>query len=458
MRHTSQMAVPVHRDPWVAMQAGVDPHKWARELRRAHEGVVTGGDTSTRLRPTILASWQRSAAGGARPDGAGARDVLDADALADRRRTHPLAAALPAIRSVLHSAMGEAQHIMVVSDESGVLLWVEGPPREISRAADDMNFVPGSDWSEAGVGTNSIGTALATDHAIQVFSAEHYNVACHRWTCSGAPVHDPATGRLVGAIDITSNLAIYHPSGHPLVLAAAQVAERVLAEQQQQRDHRLVDHYLQHVARHTRPPSAVLSHDGRVLAAFPHGWLGARVKGIPQDGGLLARQGVVATPILDGDGYVVAPAGRAAPSSATTAAAPTLEVTALGRRTATCRLWGRTIELSRRHSEILVLLALHPEGLSGQEISDALYADAVTPVTVRVEISRLRHQIGDVIASRPYRLRNPVDADFLRLRDSLDADADADADAAVAAAGPLLPGSTVPQIVALRDRLSAGSR
>ena len=43
------------------------------------------------------------------------------------------------------------------------------------RAADSMNFAEGSLWSEPGAGTNAIGTALAVDHAVQVFGPEHFN-------------------------------------------------------------------------------------------------------------------------------------------------------------------------------------------------------------------------------------------------------------------------------------------
>ena len=57
-----------------------------------------------------------------------------------------------------------------------------------------MNFAVGALWSEGGAGTNAIGTALAADHAVQVFAAEHFNEVVQAWTCAAAPVHDPDTG------------------------------------------------------------------------------------------------------------------------------------------------------------------------------------------------------------------------------------------------------------------------
>ena len=71
------------------------------------------------------------------------------------------------------------------------------------RAAEGMNFAEGTLWSEPGTGTNAIGTALAVDHAVQVFGAEHFNEDVQRWTCSAAPIHDPDTGALLGVIDLT---------------------------------------------------------------------------------------------------------------------------------------------------------------------------------------------------------------------------------------------------------------
>ena len=62
-------------------------------------------------------------------------------------------------------------------------------------------------WSEDSAGTNAIGTALAIDHAVQVFSAEHFLADQHAWWCSAAPIHDPVTGALLGVVDISGRCA-----------------------------------------------------------------------------------------------------------------------------------------------------------------------------------------------------------------------------------------------------------
>lgn len=50
------------RDSWVGLQAGVDAHKWARLLRRAHESAVNGGHVPAIVREVIANARHSSAA------------------------------------------------------------------------------------------------------------------------------------------------------------------------------------------------------------------------------------------------------------------------------------------------------------------------------------------------------------------------------------------------------------
>ena len=58
-----------------------------------------------------------------------------------------------------------------------------------------MNFAEGTLWSEGGAGTNAIGTAIAVDHAVQVFGPEHFSDPVQRWTCCGRADPRPGHGR-----------------------------------------------------------------------------------------------------------------------------------------------------------------------------------------------------------------------------------------------------------------------
>ena len=116
------------------------------------------------------------------------------------------------------------------------------------RAAGDMNFAEGTLWSEGGAGTNAIGTAIALDHAVQVFGPEHFSDPVQRWTCSAAPIHDPDTGAVIGVIDLTGDLSTVHPHSLAVATATARAVEASLQLALQERDARLHARYGDRVA------------------------------------------------------------------------------------------------------------------------------------------------------------------------------------------------------------------
>ncbi|MCU1392025.1 MAG: transcriptional regulator [Ilumatobacteraceae bacterium] len=117
-----------------------------------------------------------------------------------------------------------------------------------------------------------------------------------------------------------------------------------------------------------------------------------------------------------------------------------LELRLLGRLEV--HLGGRRLALSPRQAELLAALAL--EGPSNLErLTDLVYGDhAVSPATVKAELSHLRRLLGGGIDSRPYRLVVPLKADVLDLRDKLHGGDLSGASQAYT--GQLLPGSEAP--------------
>ncbi len=153
-----------------------------------------------------------------------------------------------------------------------------------------MNFVEGALWSEAGAGTNAIGTALAADHAVQVHAAEHFSEVVHDWTCSAAPVHNPEDGRLLGVIDLTGRMTAAHPQTLAAALAAASAVEADLRVRLQARDAQLRVRYLERLVS-GRDRVALVSGSGRVIADDPDGFLrSARIE-LPPGGGVLVLPG-----------------------------------------------------------------------------------------------------------------------------------------------------------------------
>ena len=65
---------------------------------------------------------------------------------------------------------------------------------------------------------------LTLDRPVQVFATEHYCINSHKWTCSGAPIHDP-DGDLIGVIDMTGPYLNANPHTLGMVAAAAYAIE-----------------------------------------------------------------------------------------------------------------------------------------------------------------------------------------------------------------------------------------
>ncbi|HEY1486963.1 MAG TPA: GAF domain-containing protein [Micromonosporaceae bacterium] len=128
----------------------------------------------------------------------------------------------------------------------------------------------------------------------------------------------------------------------------------------------------------------------------------------------------------------------------------------LGRHESILRRGGRGLLLHRRHAEIMVMLALHPDGMTGEQLAATLYDDLANPTTLRVEMTRLRRIIGDLLGSRPYRLTSSISTDFGDVAAALRRN---HVGAALAAyAGPLLPSSQAPGIVEQREWLETQLR
>lgn len=134
---------------------------------------------------------------------------------------------------------------------------------------------------------------------------------------------------------------------------------------------------------------------------------------------------------------------------------PGLVLTLLG--TAETWLDGKRLLLNRRQTEILALLALHPEGLSLERLHAMVYGDqAVTFSTLKAEVSHLRHALGGQVASRPYRLLMPVATDVEQVLALIRHGRVA---AAVEAyGGDLLPGTNSPALAEMAEYVAVALR
>ncbi len=136
---------------------------------------------------------------------------------------------------------------------------------------------------------------------------------------------------------------------------------------------------------------------------------------------------------------------------------PVIGVSALGRHECVVSIGGRTVRLSPRHSEIMVILATCPSGLTGDELAYMLYPADVMSSTPRAELVRIRALLGEeLLASRPYRLTCDVKSDWAAVTAQLAAGNVAEALRLYR--GPLLPHSEAPGVTELRADIERALR
>jgi hypothetical protein len=439
-------------NPWVAMDVTTDPVVRSRLLRRVHEREFAGDAGSSRdVRELVRESWRRSLAAGVRPDQGGAPVRLTPSELERAQERSPLGSVIDIIHSRLSSLDADARQIVAIADAEANLLWVTGD-RDTCERAREMRFEEGAAWAEGAAGTNALGTAVALDHPVQIFSAEHVIAAVHPWTCSAAPIHDPGTGELLGVIDLTADLRTHHPHTLPLAELTALDAEAALRLKSLQVAEHLRERYEAAISGR-RTPSVLLDRDGWVLAARAMGELPSRLElTVEQEDGVTllpdGRRGSVEP--LRGGGAIfwLRQRSRTWPSH--------LRLQLLG-QDASVRLGNGRRERGLRSLELLAVLAMHPEGMTTEQLALALYGERGKAVTIRAQVHRVRMCLGArSVETHPYRLTVPVDADWTEVRRLVSAGRPREALRAYR--GPLLPASDAPEIVETRALLEESLR
>ncbi|WP_249124116.1 GAF domain-containing protein [Saccharopolyspora erythraea] len=429
----------------ISYESSVDPLERARLLERVHAAVLAGDRAPHEPRPVVFESWRRSLAAQIVPDFGEPPVSFDYGELDEVRQQHPLARWVPMLRQTLLDGAEGAGQVMIITDADGTILWREGHPA-VRRDADRVHLAEGTRWAETAIGTNAMGTTLATGAPVQIHSAEHLVRTYHSWTCAACPIRDPETGALLGAIDLSGPLHTMHPALLALVVAAARIIENELRWRLLASDALFTQRNEHHLAE-AGQGAALLSHTGRVVASAPTARVlpGQRV-GLDDGGACL---GEAELEPLDG-GYLLRVGQRRSRRK------PRLSLELLGSGTPAATVDGVRHELSLRHAEMLALLVMHPRGLTAERLALLLHGEQGNPTTVRVEIHRLRNVLGrHVVETKPYRITADVDADLLVLREALRR---GDVEAAVERAGLLLPDSESAAVRAERDELLASMR
>src|SRR6266699_455780 len=214
----------------LSIASPLEIERTARQLRTIRENFLSAGNLATYTpRSMILDSWQRCSDMHVNPSRRCAPLVVARESQLHqiREANELLVRATRSVMDRLTNFLADSGYVVVLSDAKGCLLDVAGDAM-IRRRLAHIVFVPGGNWSEAGAGTNAIGTALADGHVVQLMAAEHY---CDGWqdlTCTASPIRHPFTGEVIGVLDVTGDYRLIRSFLTNSLAAAALETEQQL--------------------------------------------------------------------------------------------------------------------------------------------------------------------------------------------------------------------------------------
>ncbi|HEY0288052.1 MAG TPA: sigma-54-dependent Fis family transcriptional regulator [Pseudomonas sp.] len=148
----------------------------------------------------IVQSWYRSVMEhGLQPAGRGNKVILSAAEIHRHQEFHHdyMSIAGQGV-SGLAKRVGQAGFAVLLSDECGIALDSQVPTTGSAYA--DSGLIVGSRWDESLVGTNGIGTGLASGSALIIHRDEHFLRENDRLSCSVSPIFD-SLGNVRGCLN-----------------------------------------------------------------------------------------------------------------------------------------------------------------------------------------------------------------------------------------------------------------
>ncbi|MGM7719521.1 PAS domain S-box protein [Metabacillus sp. Hm71] len=249
----------------------IDKHTCSKaeklKLEREWEKFISGNNNTPKIRPLMYESWQRCLDQGISPLQRKTSITLSEEQIKDYVSTDPLFRTLKPVLTKLKDLYMDSGHLITFCNPSGDIVYLDGD-LSLMLKAEDMNFVAGSSWAEKNAGTNAIGTAIATGSPIQVFAGEHFCHEVQKWTCSAAPIYDPATKKLLGVIDLTGLWSVNHPHFLSVVTSAAQDVSGMLRNQLKLERFKLSEYYQNYnISLQSKSYLAVLDRGWKVIKA-----------------------------------------------------------------------------------------------------------------------------------------------------------------------------------------------
>jgi transcriptional regulator of acetoin/glycerol metabolism len=172
-------------------------------IARARERFFGEGVRPTGLvSEAVLQSWMRCAAHGRSP--ADAPDIARVSALrldSALRRTRALREAACLELERLAATLAATACSLLLVDAQGIVVQASKPSAGAREALGHRVACPGTDLSEAALGTNAPALALRTGRSCRIDGGEHFLEQVAVMRCAAAPIRD-LHGRLAGVLNL----------------------------------------------------------------------------------------------------------------------------------------------------------------------------------------------------------------------------------------------------------------
>lgn len=264
-------------DTFISIDSFKDPKIERLILTNAWEQFISGQDLNSPVRNLTYQSWERSLKHGINPVQGAAPITLSQDKIHEYQSDFSSNLVFEPFLTELKNASIDSGHLIVFCNNNGEIIYLEGES-SLKKKSENMNFVVGTSWSELHIGTNAIGTALATGGPMQVFAAEHFSQLSHNWVCSASPIRDPATHEILGVVDLTGDWKMVHPHSLSSVVYIAHSIEAMLQKKVDIERFILLEQYTENTIKHQSNIVAVIDRGFHVIKAsaifYEYGWIG----------------------------------------------------------------------------------------------------------------------------------------------------------------------------------------
>jgi DNA-binding CsgD family transcriptional regulator len=145
----------------------------------------------------------------------------------------------------------------LLTDDCARIVARHAPDARRRAELDAMALAPGFGWGVEVAGTNALGLATADHAPALVHGDEHVMDALTGWTTAAAPISDPRTGHLLGAVGLVCPAGSANSLLLPLARRAAREVEHLVLGGASACDRLLEEHFLR-ARRRTRTPLVVV--------------------------------------------------------------------------------------------------------------------------------------------------------------------------------------------------------